>query len=91
MTNSAGSSPATPPPGGAPDPLARLAVLLLRFYKRFLSPLMPVACRYTPTCSVYAREAFERHGVLRGARLTFLRLLRCQPWGGSGEDPVPAS
>ncbi len=85
MTNSAASSA----PHRAPDPLARFAVLLLRFYKRFLSPLMPVACRYTPTCSLYARAAFERHGALRGGWLTFRRLLRCQPWGGHGDDPVP--
>jgi hypothetical protein len=68
---------------------SRLAVALLDFYKRFLSPLLPRACRFEPTCSVYAREAVEKHGVARGATLAVKRLLRCHPFHRGGLDPVP--
>jgi putative membrane protein insertion efficiency factor len=62
---------------------------LLAFYKRVVSPLLPVACRFHPTCSAYAAEAVRRHGAWRGARLTAARLWRCRPGGGGGDDPVP--
>lgn len=62
---------------------------LIRAYKRFLSPMLPVACRYVPTCSDYALEAVERHGALRGSWLALKRLARCHPFGGHGYDPVP--
>lgn len=62
---------------------------LLAFYKRVLSPLLPAACRFHPTCSVYAAEAVRRHGAWRGVRLTASRLMRCRPGGGGGDDPVP--
>jgi putative membrane protein insertion efficiency factor len=68
---------------------ARLATALLRIYKRWLSPLLPRACRFEPTCSVYAREAIERHGLLRGAGLALRRLSRCHPFHRGGLDPVP--
>jgi len=68
---------------------ARLAVSALAFYKRVLSPLLPPACRFEPTCSVYAREAIERHGLARGAALAARRLLRCHPFHAGGLDPVP--
>ncbi|HXE91993.1 MAG TPA: membrane protein insertion efficiency factor YidD [Terriglobales bacterium] len=61
----------------------------LRAYKRLLSPLLPPACRYTPTCSEYALEALERHGVVRGSALALWRLLRCHPFVRGGYDPVP--
>jgi uncharacterized protein len=64
-------------------------VAVLRFYKRFLSPLLPSACRYEPTCSIYAREAIERHGVARGGALALRRLMRCHPFRPGGLDPVP--
>ncbi len=68
----------------------RLLVLLpIRFYQWVISPLLPAACRYQPTCSAYAVEAITRHGILAGGWLTLRRLLRCHPWGGSGFDPVP--
>jgi len=60
-------------------------------YKRWLSPALPQACRYLPTCSEYAMEAVERHGALRGAGLSLWRIARCHPFGGSGLDPVPPS
>jgi uncharacterized protein len=71
------------------SPAARAAVRLLDIYKRWISPLLPRACRYEPTCSVYAREAIERYGFARGARLAGARLLRCHPFRPGGIDPVP--
>jgi hypothetical protein len=71
------------------SPLAYLLALPIRLYKRFLSPLLPPACRFHPTCSVYALEALHKHGALRGLRLTVWRLLRCQPFHPGGFDPVP--
>jgi len=67
----------------------KIAVALLRVYKRFVSPMLPPACRFQPTCSVYAAEAIEIHGVLRGVGLALLRIARCHPWSRGGFDPVP--
>lgn len=64
-------------------------VLLLRIYQAVLSPLLPAACRFDPTCSAYAVEAVTRHGALRGCWLTLKRLLRCRPGCPGGYDPVP--
>ena len=66
-----------------------LLILPIRFYQRFISPLLPPACRFTPTCSQYAIEAIQKHGALKGLYLAIRRLLRCHPRGGSGYDPVP--
>ncbi len=68
---------------------SRLASASLRFYKRWLSPLLPRACRFEPTCSVYAREAIERYGLMRGIALAVRRLARCHPFHRGGLDPVP--
>jgi putative membrane protein insertion efficiency factor len=62
----------------------------LRGYKLWISPMLPNACRFVPTCSEYAIEAVERHGALRGSWLAASRLLRCHPFARSGFDPVPA-
>jgi putative membrane protein insertion efficiency factor len=69
--------------------VARLAVLMIRGYQVTLSPLLPSACRYQPTCSAYAIEAVERYGVVRGVWMGARRILRCHPFARGGYDPVP--
>jgi len=64
-------------------------VLLIRGYQKFISPFTPSTCRYSPTCSHYAVEALEKHGLLKGGWLAIKRIGSCNPWGGSGYDPVP--
>ena len=66
-----------------------LALFLIRAYQRLISPAFRGHCRFTPSCSEYAHDAIERHGVLAGAWLAVLRLARCHPFGASGYDPVP--
>jgi putative membrane protein insertion efficiency factor len=61
---------------------------LLRAYKWAVSPMLPAACRYVPTCSEYALEAVERYGALRGGSMALGRVLRCHPFAGAGYDPV---
>lgn len=62
---------------------------LIRLYQIILSPLKVPCCRFRPTCSEYAAQAFLLHGPVKGAILTAKRLLKCHPWGGCGYDPVP--
>jgi putative membrane protein insertion efficiency factor len=69
--------------------LTRVLIWAIRLYQAAVSPLTPGACRFTPTCSEYARRSLETHGALRGGWLAVRRLLRCHPWGGRGYDPVP--
>lgn len=69
--------------------LVRLLSCPIRFYQRYISPLTPPSCRFTPTCSAYALEALRKHGPWKGTWLAVRRLLRCHPWGGHGYDPVP--
>lgn len=61
---------------------------LVKLYKYGISPILPGACRYSPTCSAYALEAIDRFGALKGGKLAIHRICRCHPWGGSGYDPV---
>ena len=70
-------------------PLARLLALPIRAYRLVLSPWVGHGCRFHPTCSAYALEALRRHGALRGGALAGWRVLRCNPFGGSGVDEVP--
>lgn len=69
--------------------LGRVLVLLVRGYQWFVSPLLPAACRFHPSCSSYAATAIERHGPARGLYLAARRLLRCHPFNAGGIDPVP--
>jgi putative membrane protein insertion efficiency factor len=71
--------------------MAQTALLtLIGVYRRAISPLLPGACRFYPSCSAYAREAIETHGSLRGIALAGARLVRCHPWCEGGLDPVPS-
>jgi len=68
---------------------ARFLLALIKGYQRFVSPGLPPACRYTPSCSAYAAEAIQKYGATKGSWLAARRLARCHPWGGHGYDPVP--
>ena len=64
-------------------------IKIIKFYQRFLSPMLGQNCRFHPTCSQYALEALKVHGTYRGSILAVKRIIRCHPWGGSGIDNVP--
>jgi len=68
---------------------SRIVIALIRGYQKFISPALPPACRYYPSCSHYGIEAVRKYGALKGAWLSLKRILRCAPWGGHGYDPVP--
>ena len=69
--------------------LVWLLVMPIRFYQTAISPYTPPSCRFTPSCSEYARQAIIKHGPFKGLYLAIWRILCCNPWGGSGYDPVP--
>ncbi|NLH47935.1 MAG: membrane protein insertion efficiency factor YidD [Myxococcales bacterium] len=69
--------------------LTRLSAGMIRFYQRAISPYLGNNCRYRPTCSQYALEALQIHGLIRGWGLALWRLLRCHPFARGGDDPVP--
>jgi len=69
--------------------MRELVIAALRLYQRGVSPLLPSACRFYPTCSQYMLEAVERYGVVDGIRLGTFRVLRCHPFHAGGIDPVP--
>jgi len=69
--------------------LKHICIFLIRCYQKWISPLFGPHCRFTPTCSQYGLEAFEKHGFLKGLILTVWRILRCNPFGKGGFDPVP--
>ena len=69
--------------------LQKLLLAPIWIYQHCISPYTPAACRFTPTCSEYMRQAIVKHGPLKGVWLGIKRLSRCHPWGGSGYDPVP--
>ncbi len=69
--------------------IAYVLCLPILFYQKCISPFTPPSCRFTPTCSEYAKQALRKHGPVKGLYLAIRRILRCNPWGGSGYDPVP--
>jgi len=69
--------------------MKRVAILIIRFYQVAISPLMPARCRFIPTCSQYAIEAYQKHGFWKGTWLTLKRLSKCHPFHEGGYDPVP--
>jgi uncharacterized protein len=69
--------------------MKRVMIAIVRGYKKYISPLIPPSCRFTPTCSEYAIEAIQRHGALKGGLLAAWRILRCNPFCKGGYDPVP--
>jgi putative membrane protein insertion efficiency factor len=69
--------------------VTRLMIALIRAYQTLLSPVLPPSCRFTPSCSTYAIDAYRQHGFWHGTRLAVGRLLRCGPWTAGGFDPVP--
>jgi len=71
------------------NPIQYIFILLIRGYQRFISPLLPPTCRFTPSCSHYGIDALKKHGVFKGSWLTINRILRCNPWAKGGYDPVP--
>lgn len=71
--------------------MRRLAIIPIRIYRYAISPMMASHCRFYPSCSCYAQEAIETHGLLRGGWLSLCRLGRCHPWNPGGYDPVPTN
>lgn len=71
--------------------LRTILIEIVEFYQSVISPVLPGSCRFHPTCSDYAVEALKNHGVIRGSGLAFWRILRCNPWGSGGYDPVPCT
>ena len=69
--------------------LSFIMIWIIKIYQATLSPLIGRSCRYTPTCSNYGLEAIRKYGPFKGGWLTLKRILSCNPWGGSGYDPVP--
>lgn len=67
----------------------RIIISVIRFYQKYISPLFPPCCRFTPTCSQYAIEAVRVHGAFKGSCLALWRILRCNPFSKGGYDPVP--
>ncbi|TCP57439.1 hypothetical protein EV191_1011394 [Tamaricihabitans halophyticus] len=72
-----------------PGPVAWVLLLPIRFYRKCISPFLPPACRFYPSCSAYAAQALTKHGAAKGTYLAIRRLLRCGPWTDPGLDPVP--
>ncbi|MDZ4666108.1 MAG: membrane protein insertion efficiency factor YidD [Bacteroidota bacterium] len=69
--------------------MKKLAIIFVRFYQLTISPLLPNACRYQPTCSAFTIEAIHKYGAIKGCWVGLKRISRCHPWGKHGHDPVP--
>ena len=68
---------------------SKICITLIKGYKYLISPFLGKSCRFEPSCSSYAMEAFSKHGFFYGFKLSFIRIIKCNPWGGYGYDPVP--
>ena len=64
-------------------------LVLIKLYQNFISPLFPSTCRYSPTCSEYTKQSLVKFGLIKGSIVSIKRIIKCNPWGGSGYDPVP--
>ena len=64
-------------------------LVLIKIYQNFISPILPSTCRYSPTCSEYSKQSLVKFGLIKGSILSIKRIIKCNPWGGSGYDPVP--
>ena len=64
-------------------------LLIIKFYQNIISPITPSTCRYSPTCSEYAKISLLKYGIIKGSILSIKRIIKCNPWGGKGFDPVP--
>jgi len=64
-------------------------IILIKFYQFFISPILGLNCRFSPTCSNYAQKKKKKHGLIAGIYYSFRRISKCHPWGGKGYDPVP--
>lgn len=69
--------------------MKKILIWMIHFYQKNISARRPACCRYSPTCSAYMIQAIEYHGIIKGLCLGIWRILRCNPWGGKGDDPVP--
>ena len=69
--------------------LSMILLFLIYLYQHLISPLIPARCRYTPTCSEYAKQSLVKHGLIKGSFISIKRIIKCNPWGGNGYDPVP--
>lgn len=67
----------------------KIAISLIKFYRKYISPVIPSRCRFIPTCSEYAIEAYMKYNFFKATYLTIWRILRCNPFGGKGYDPLP--
>jgi uncharacterized protein len=68
--------------------MKKFVLFLIKLYRKYISPLSPPTCKYTPTCSMYAIQAIEKYGLLKGGTMAFFRILRCNPFSKGGYDPV---
>ena len=64
-------------------------LVIIRIYQTLISPLLPSTCRFSPTCSEHSKQSLIKHGLIKGSLLSVKRILKCNPWGGNGYDPVP--
>ena len=64
-------------------------LLIIKIYQTILSPILPSTCRYSPTCSEYTKQSLIKFGLIKGGMISIKRIIKCNPWGGNGYDPIP--